>query len=265
MKSNSAAYKWFYRLVGPFIAFLVFLVTYFILNRYFPAGAASINAIPSFMLSILAMVINQDFKVDKEVQKATEYYEKIYDAVKNYLHVIRIGSPEKAIEYINSRMPSLKEVKNTSFNIPDELERADEKFYTVKEYDNFVSNIVKYTSDSINPLLWKDLGDSLAKNRFRDILKKTSTFSHTGSYKCKYILHNEPQINFIILEYSDGSKEVLFNWDFRGLGQDPIVLLSSDEKIIEMFNIHFNNLWRRASVDQDANAINDVTLPTEPI
>jgi hypothetical protein len=67
------------------------------------------------------------------------------------------------------------------------------------------------------------------------------------------------------LEYSDGSREVLFNWDFRGLGQDPIVLLSSDDKIIEMFNIHFNNLWRRASVDQDASTINEVVLPTSAI
>jgi hypothetical protein len=251
--------------VGPFVAFIVFVTTYFILNRYFPAGAASVNAIPSLMLSIVAMTINQDFKVDKEVQKATEYYEKIYDAVKNYLHVIRIGSPEKAIEYINSRMPSLREVKNTSFNIVDELERADEKFYAVKEYENFVVNIVKYASNSAKPLLWKDLGDSLAKDRLRDIVQKTTAINKANSYKCKFILHNEPQINFIILEYSDGSREVLFNWDFRGLGQDPIVLLSSDDKIIEMFNIHFNNLWRRASVDQDASTINEVVLPTSAI
>ncbi len=44
-------------------------------------------------------------------------------------------------------------------------------------------------------------------------------------------------------------KEVLFNWDFRGLGQDPIVLLSRDDKIVEMFYIHFNNLWESASPD----------------
>ena len=61
-------------------------------------------------------------------------------------------------------------------------------------------------------------------------------------------------MNFIILEYKDGKKEVLFHWDFRGLGQDPIVLLSRDDKIVEMFYIHFNNLWESASPDYDTTS-----------
>jgi hypothetical protein len=73
-------------------------------------------------------------------------------------------------------------------------------------------------------------------------------------YKYRVISHNEPQINFfILLEYFEGSKEVLFN-DFRGMGQDPIVLISRDNHIVEMFAIQFNLLWRRASEDHDSQA-----------
>ena len=103
-----------------------------------------------------------------------------------------------------------------------------------------------------NPgLLCKEIGDKHALQRFRNTFNLTKK---SDKYKYRLISHSEPQMNFIILEYKDGKKEVLFNWDFRGLGQDPIVLLSRDDKIVEMFYIHFNNLWESASPDYDTTS-----------
>lgn len=62
-------------------------------------------------------------------------------------------------------------------------------------------------------------------------------------------------MNFILLEYRDGAKEVLFNWDFRSAGQDPTVLISRDRQIVEMFAIHYTMLWRRATEDHDNQLI----------
>ncbi len=236
--------KWFDYSFGPSIAIIVFLFTYWLDPMgYGPKQVAT--AIPAFLLSIIILFIEHGRIVSKEAKKSSELSDRVYEAVKNYLHVIRIGSPIKAMEYINTRIPALSEIKNTSFNTFSEIERSNEKFYITNEYDDFQKQIIKYISKS---LLCKELGDQFALDRFRKIY---TVIKDKDKYKYKLISHAEPQINFIILEYRDGNKEVLFNWDFRGLGQDPIVLLSKDEKIVDMFYIHFNNLWKISSPDYD--------------
>lgn len=239
--------KWFDYSFGPVVAILTFLFTYWL----DPLGYGEENVattIPAFLLSIIILFIEHGRIVSKEAKKSAEISDRVYEAVKNYLHVIRIGSPSKAMEYINTRISALSEIKNTSFNMKTEIERSNEKFYKEEHYDNFQKLIIKYASKS---LLCKEIGDEHALKRFRHIIKNIERENRDSRYKYKLLSHNEPQINFIILEYRDGLKEVLFNWDFRGLGQDPIVLLSRDEKIVEMFYIHFNNLWLNASPDFD--------------
>ncbi len=83
---------------------------------------------------------------------------------------------------------------------------------------------------------------------------------NNSNYKYKLIAHREPQINFILLEYIDGKIEVLFNWDFRGIGKDPTVLLSRDQQITEMFAIQFNHLWRSASSYHDKKPIKSTPI-----
>jgi len=244
---NTRHTKWFDYSFGPAIAIIIFLFTYWLDPMgYGPKQVAT--AIPAFLLSIIVLFIEHGRIVSKEAKKSSDLSNRVYDAVKNYLHVIRVGSPVKAMEYINTRVSTLSEIKNTSFNTMQEIERSNEKFYTLEDYDKFQKEIAKYIS---KPLLCKELGDKYALERFRNTFNLTKK---SDKYKYRLISHTEPQINFIILEYKDGKKEVLFNWDFRGLGQDPIVLLSRDDKIVEMFYIHFNNLWENASPDYDTTS-----------
>ncbi len=241
--NSSRNNKWFDYTFGPIMAIISFLFVYWLDPMDYKKDAAT--AIPAFLLSVVILFIDHGRLVSKESKKSADLYDKIYDAVKNYLHIIRIGSATKAMEYVNSRIPILIEIKNTSFNTNNEIERSDEKFYITEEYDNFQKQIAEYISKN---LLCKELGDKFAFERF----KKTYNLTERNErYKYKFISHNEPQINFIILEYKNGDKEVLFNWDFRGLGEDPTILLSRDEKIVNMFYIHFNNLWNVASPDYD--------------
>jgi len=252
-QQESSVLKWVYNLAGPVSSLAAFLITYYLDPLNFGAQQP-MAAIPAFLLSIVILIINQNISTGHEMQKASLYSDRIYEAVKDYLHVTSLGSPEKSMEYIASRIPALREVKNTSFNLEDEIERADEKFYETGSYVNATQQIALYSTKN---LIWKDIGDHFALERFRSINKSSNAISKENghNYKYKLINHNEPQINFIILEYSDGSREVLFNWDFRGLGQDPTVLISRDRQIIEMFSIHFAHLWRRASNDHDNLAV----------
>ena len=89
--------------------------------------------------------------------------------------------------------------------------------------------------------------------RFNAINQKVNEKSK-NKYQYRIINQKEPQMGFIILTYNDGTTEVLFNWDFRDIPQDPVVLLSRDQEIINMFAAQYKGLWRVAVVDYDNSA-----------
>ena len=47
----------------------------------------------------------------------------------------------------------------------------------------------------------------------------------------------------------------MFNWDFRDIPQDPVVLLSRDQEILNMFAAQYKGLWRVGVVNYDNSAI----------
>jgi hypothetical protein len=257
-RKQNKVLKWAYTLAGPALALISFILTY-VLDPLNFSTHEPLAAIPAFLLSVVILIINQNINTNYEIQKASHYSDKIYEAIKDYMHVTPLGSPEKSIEYIVGRIPSLREVKNTSFNLEDELERADEKFYETSPYADAKQKIASYATRG---LIWKDLGDKFALQRFRYIYGVSTNISKTreSKYKYKLLNHKEPQLNFVILEYQDGAREVLFNWDFRGVGQDPTVLLSRDRQIIEMFSIHYEHLWRAAAFDHDNTATKSTSV-----
>lgn len=248
-RKNANVDVWLPILGGPILSFAAFVAMW----RLDPMSLSQMSGIPAFFLSMIVLMISQWFVTVRQMQLTAQNSDKLHDAIKNYLHVTPVGSPEEALRYIEGRLPAIREVMNTSFNFEEESERSDEKLYQTQVYDDLSKEIAVHCS---NRMIWKDIGDSSALSRFRNI-KEQCVNGEKGKqlkYKYRVISHNEPQINFILLEYSEGSKEVLFNWDFRGMGQDPIVLISRDNHIVEMFTIQFNLLWRRASEDHDSQA-----------
>jgi hypothetical protein len=213
---------------------------------------APLAAVPAFLLSIVILLVSHNIASFRELERASSDSDRIYEAVKDYLHVTKLGSPESATKYVIARMPILHDVRNTSLNIRDEIERAEEQLYDTAAYSDFASHIVQWTA---HELRWKEIGDHEAIKRMRRTAAQTRRRAPDGrpNYQYKLISHNEPQINFILLSYADGTNEVLFNWDFRNIGQDPVVLLSRDRDIVEMFAVQFEHLWRSASPDHDTS------------
>ena len=245
--------QWISVLGAPILGLIGFCLAYWFDPLNFGARQP-ISVLPAFMLSVVLLMIGQAITTAIELQKTSDYSDQIYTAIKDYLHVTPLGSPEAAFRYICSRMSSLREVKNTSFNVQDEVERAEEKFYDTSTYEKMISQIALHSCDK---LIWKDIGDPLAIGRLRAVQKNCNQVARgkKNGYRFKLIGHQDPQINFILLEYEDGTKEVCFNWDFRGMGQDPTVLISRDRSIVEMFSIQFTLLWRHATEDHDSHAI----------
>jgi hypothetical protein len=238
---------------GPILSLVAFVATYYVDPLNFEHNAP-LAAVPAFLLSIVILLISHNLAAFRELERASKDSDRIYEAVKDYLHVTKVGSPEKAIQYVIARMPILQDVRNTSLNIPDELERADERLYETEAYLDLAPHIAQW---SRRKLRWKDIGDPEAASRMRTtaLLAQEAAVRGKAHYQYRLIAHNEPQINFILLTYSDATSEVLFNWDFRNIGQDPVVLLSRDRDIVEMFAVQFEHLWRSASPDHDSTAV----------
>ena len=248
--------QWVALLAGPVLALITFVAAYYVNPLNF-GQHASAAAVPAFLLSVVVLLIGHNLAIVREVERASGFSDHIYHAVRNYLHVTKIGSPEVALQYIAGRLPILQEVRNTSFNLAGELERANEKFYETATYADISARIAEWTTRGLK---WKDLGDGLAVDRLRTLNGAAVRSAGKGKsgYQYRLLSGVEPQINFILLTYPDGSTEVLFNWDFRRIGQDPTVLLSRDRDVIEMFAVQFEHMWRVSSPDHD----NDATRST---
>lgn len=248
MRKNSK--KWLLLLIfNSLLSIVVFVISYF-LDPLKYTSQTTLAAIPAFLLSIIVLIIGQNISTHNEIDKVSDDSEIICETVKNYLHVTKIGTPKSAWEYIINRLPVLEFVQNTSFNYMDESEQTRERLYDGLIYQQSYSRIAKYVNRG---LTWKDIGDSSALERFKKIRSFVSN-KNKGMYIYKIISQSEPQIGFIILTYKDGSTEVLFNWDFRDIPQDPVVLLSRDQEIINMFAAQYKGLWRTAVEDYDSSA-----------
>ena len=244
---------WKSKLIGPILSIIIFIVTYFS-NAFNFAETQPLSAVPAVLFAIVVLIISNNITTSLEIEKASAHSNRICDAVKDSINVITLGSPEYALEYIESKISYLKEVKNTSFNVENEIERANEKFYETSIYTKLNQQISTYVS---NGLMWKDIGDKYGVDRLREIDKNSILLAknNKNQYRYRLINHNEPQLNFIILEYKDGTKEVLFNWDFRKTGGDPTVLISKNTHIVEMYAVHYDNLWIKATEDHDNSAV----------
>jgi hypothetical protein len=245
--------QWIALLAGPVLALISFVAAYYVNPLNF-GGHEPLAAIPAFLLAIVILLVSHNLAALREIERASTYSDRIYEAVKDYLHVTKVGSPEAAIEYVLGRMPILQDVRNTTFNLPDEVERSDEKLYETTAYRDLNRRVADWASRGHR---WKDIGDVRATERLRSVHELATRMAgkrKTG-YQFRLLARNEPQINFILLAYPDGSTEVLFNWDFRNIGQDPTVLLSRDRDIVEMFAVQFEHLWRASSLDHDSTAV----------
>lgn len=236
-------------IISPIMSLVAFVITYF-LDPLSYGTQSSLAAIPAFLLSVIILIIGQILSIHNEVEKVSIDSERIYETVKNYLHVTKMGTPQSAWKYVIDRLPVLEYVQNTSFNFEDEIEQTSERLY---DGDNYQNSFVEIGKQINKGLKWKDIGDSSAITRFRKINDSVSEKAK-GHYSFKLIKQTEPQIGFILLTYKDGTTEVLFNWDFRDIPQDPVVLLSRDQEIFNMFAAQYKSLWRVAVNDYDNNA-----------
>lgn len=231
------------------LSLIAFILTYF-LDPLKYTSQSPLAAIPAFLLSIVILIIGQILSIQSEIEKVSYDSDRICETVKNYLHVTKIGTPKSAWKYVIDRLPILEYVQNTSFNFDNEIEKTCKRLYDDDVYQESTNEIAKYVSKGLH---WEDIGDGSAVERLRTITNGIPK-NAKGRYIFRLISHAEPQIGFILLTYKDGTTEVLFNWDFREIPQDPVVLSSRDHEIFNMFAAQYSGLWHVATEDYDSIA-----------
>src|ERR1700736_4695223 len=105
--------RWVPLVVGPLLSLVSFVLAYFVDPLNF-GSRKPLAAIPAFLLAIVVLLISHNLAAIKELQETSLHSDRIYDAVKDYLHVTKVGSPEAAITYVVGRLPILQEVRNTT-------------------------------------------------------------------------------------------------------------------------------------------------------
>ncbi len=226
-------------------------VTYLKLYDYTVVAATFTTILSVFGLTFLGY---------RHLKAAEKYAEDTKWSVKQHLHATPVGTPCEALAYISSRLSAVKEAKNTSFNTKN-VEVVDVKFYKQKSYIEFCDRISKH---SALDLVWVDIGDQYSIDRLRaiNVMAKKEAKDSCCRYLYRVIDSACPHMNFIILYYKDGLvekssnegryAEVYFNWDFRSNEEDPIVYMSTDRELINMYSVHFNTLLDASSLDHDS-------------
>lgn len=238
--------SWLVTAFGLLLTVVTFVVTY-LLDVFSIAGVNPLAAVPATLFSVVALQLAHSWQAERELQRVAGYSDRAIEALKDYLHITQLGSPASAIEYVLGRLPALDEVQNTSFNLVSEAERVEEVLYESRQYDELPKRLVDHVKRGGR---WKDIGDERARVRLEGLEAEVLGASPEGKsksrrsrYQYRILARDEPQMNFMLLQYPNGSREVLFNWDFRRAGADPVVLLSRDRDVVEMFATQFDLLW----------------------
>jgi hypothetical protein len=235
-------------LVPPVLAIVSFFATYFF-DFLDARNRVQVAALPALTLSILILLVGLYVVLFRELGKTADGTDSTLQAVKGALHIVKMGPPKKAQKYIESRLASIEGVRNTSFILDREVDRANDRFYGSVEFQSLEAKLIGWARGNVH---WTDVGDQHSIELVRARHTAMSSVGKVGVHKYRLIEHSEPQINFILLTYRNGDEEVLFNWDLRNIPNDPIVLLSKDRDIVDMFAVQFANLYNAAVEDYDA-------------
>lgn len=201
----------------------------------------------AFLLALVTYLYDQDQRFSKRLKKTDENSNQMANDVKKHLQVIRLYNTAKTFDtYVIKRLNLIESVKNTSFNLKNSHEEADDKFNLRDEVLNAPYEVRKAVEKGLK---WRDIGDNYAVKRFKLWREICSCDSRTGLYEYKILNPEVPYPNFLIITYKDGIEEVLFNWDHRGA--NPTVLASREKDLVEFYCNQFSLLSKAASNNGD--------------
>jgi hypothetical protein len=101
-RKRTGASQWVLLVSGPILSLIAFIAAYYVDPLNF-GHHAPLAAVPAFLLSIVILLVSHNIASFRELERASSDSDRIYEAVKDYLHVTKVGS------YRRRRQPGIPE------------------------------------------------------------------------------------------------------------------------------------------------------------
>lgn len=172
----------------------------------------------------------------QQSKRSSDLFKILYDDNYQNATLIKFENGDSALRYILGRKGDIKFVCNTRFSSRSERQRSKDQVISDQVYVSY-NNAIKELV--VSSAVWKDVITLNNLSDFADFFALSRLTNNRYSLK---VVDTAPRMNFIILSYSDGGEEVIFNWDFVK-DNKPKPILVRDPEVVGSFRSHFNTLW----------------------
>jgi hypothetical protein len=156
-----------------------------------------------------------------------------------------MGSPEEAQEYILSFMSSVKSISNTHIKpwSPDREMQTSVSPVTHDSYNKAVHDLIYRRGGTVS-----DVVSEAYVEYFKNIrLDSAEGTQPSNKYTLCSVATEFRFVNYMILEYDDGAKDVFFGWLFDAkFPANGNVFRSSDPRLVLFYERHFLSLVSNA-------------------
>jgi len=215
---------------------LIFTILVFVISVYL----AGIDFKTPFVLAFLSLLggllfdrfasIGTDFKGMKDSQ---ELIEGLKNEIRNSFNVECIESDRAISDYMSDRMKSAINVTNTFVGLGEPSRNADSASKSVLDlYRSFFSNNGKIWTDAVSI-------NELTGPRYRSI---SIAAQSEPDHRIVLLRHSIPVLNFTIIDFGSGRKEVLFGWNYSTRSASKNLFLSDETELIRSFESYFESL-----------------------
>ena len=218
-------------------------LTHLLPAEYYPA--VTNETASKFVVTALVYLVAQNFSQAVQnmlvTNKIDAFDRSIGDALRNSSHVQFLGTSSSANAYIAQRIAGANVVRNTIIT-------ANPEFISRSENEKIVADAYASVLKDRNLATWFDVvSDNVAGlDRYKHIAENMNPKS--GKLHTRQMPHGgaHAHVNFIILEFSSGEREVYFGWLFSEEEGQAHVFSTRDIRLVNLFYQYFQSLYRCA-------------------
>ena len=146
-----------------------------------------------------------------------------------------IGDDQNASKYVLTRLKGAEEISNTFITtLTPERQRA---IFGTDSTELIVSGVIDHLRQGKT---WNDIVSSQGLDRVQTISKRIKAEGiERRNYRACVLNGNCPTLNFIILTFANGNKEVYFGWGFHEEMAVGNVFRSKAPEIVQYFDKYF--------------------------
>lgn len=168
------------------------------------------------------------------------------DSIRSEAYVKNIGKPVDAYIYITGKFNRIVNIKNT--HIKEEEPTVDLLIHLpMPARTAYLNGIISVLTKQG---VVRDIVSTASVQLFKKYREEVIALARSGdiAYTLKEVDSKIPFINYTILEFDNGDREVLFGWAYHGeFNHDSRVFRSKDKDVVSYYDKHFEFISTQAN------------------